>query len=256
MNTSWLLAQASEGMPSAAPSGLGNVNPQSMSGLVNFSAILIIGPILLVLAMVIWLILNSPAGAPFFKALAEWAFNSKQYQRAARWYAKLHEMQELIEGPIYARKAAQSYELAGNLREAQRWYEKGDDWAKVGQLLMEAGNHTQALEVFKSHDLPARLAHCYEVLQNYLEAGLVYEEQLHNLHKAEVFYRKASSSQDIETQLKAKLMLARIYHKLERQEDAQNFFDEVSRVLNSSAQYQEFPELLELHRGVKEKLQL
>lgn len=243
-----LLAQVTAA--SASPD-LSKVNPGNYSTLINYSMIFMLFPAFMMAAIIGYIILNSPMGAPVFRWLADSAFKKKNYLRAAERYAKLHELQVLMEGNIYARKAALSMELGGNLREAQRWYEKADDWVKVGQLLLESGKREQAIEIFKLHDLPARLAHCYEQSDDFLNAGEVYEFQLNNLRKAEQHYKRAANSQDRETFLHAKLRLARVYHQLERPEDAQSAYAEASREIESSVQYQEFPDLLALQAEVR-----
>lgn len=252
----FLLAQASPDVPvglnsPAVQAGTKAINPQQASSLINLSAILLIGPIVLLLVCFAYVVIFSPVGAPLFKIMAESALKNKKYLQAARLYVKLHDMLELMEGTVYARKAAQSFELGGNLREAQDWYAKGEDWAKVGQLLMEAGQYAKALEIYKHHDLPARLAHCYEQLEDPLKAAEVYEKQLKNLHKAEMYYKKAAAFPDKEISLTAKLKLARVFLQLERLDEAQESMLEVSREIASSAQYQEFPELLQLLNDVK-----
>lgn len=247
-----LLAQAVVESP-AAP--LTKVNPNAYSTLINYSMLLMLLPGTLVIVGLVYVLINSPMGSPVFRRLADSAFKRKNYLKAAQLYTKLHDLQVLMEGNVYARKAALSLELGGNLREAQRWYEKADDWAKVGQLMLEAGHRVQAIEVFKAHDLPARLALCYEQGNDHVNAGEVYELQLNNLRKAEQHYKKAAASTDRETYLQAKLRLARVYHQLKRAEDSQIALDEVSREISSSAQYQEFPELLALHRSVEQLLQ-
>lgn len=252
MNGSFLLAQAAnDAIQSPAATRL---NPQQASSLINISALLLIGPMVILIGLIAYVLINSPLGAPLFKPMAEQAFRKKQYAKAAKLYIKLNDLLELMEGSQYARKAAQCFELGGNLREALRWYEKADDWTRVGQLLMEAGDYDKAAEVFAAHQLPAKLAHCYEQSEDFLRAGDVYEFQLKNLHKAEFNYKKAAGSPDKETLLEAKLRLARVYHRLTRSEDARGAFDDASREIASSPQYQEFPDLLNLQRDVRDLL--
>lgn len=258
----FLLAQADIDPPpvletpmGAGPAGPPKMDPAHASSLINISALMLVLPMLVLIGLIAWVVINSPIGAPLFKPLAENAYKNKKYARAAKLYAKLHDMLELMEGGVYARKTAQCYELSGNLREAQRWYEKADDWAKVGQLLMEAGSLDRAVEIFREHNMPSKLAHCYEQIDDPLHAGEVYELQLKNYHKAEVMYKKAGASSDKETSLEAKLRLARVLHQLARAEDARHLFDEVSRELSSSVQYQEFPDLLGLQAEVKSLLE-
>ncbi|MEZ0373131.1 MAG: hypothetical protein ACAI44_28830 [Candidatus Sericytochromatia bacterium] len=236
-------------MPGPSPPSM---NPEHYSALLNMSAILLVVPMSLLALGIAYILFNSPVGAPVYRRMADKAFQKKQYTRAANLYAKLHDLQVLLEGNVYARKAAQCHEFSGNLQEAQIWYEKADDWAKVGQLLMEAGAIERAIEVFRDHDLPSRLAMCYEQLQDHLNAGQIYEFELNNPHKAEVIYKKAVASKDKETSLLGKLMLARVYHRLTRSEEALSTLAEVSREIDSSAQYQEFPDLLDLQQRVRQ----
>lgn len=231
------------------------MNQAQMASLINISALFVVLPMLALIGAIIYIVLNSPIGAPWFRWRAESHFKAKRFEKAAKAYEKLHHMQELVEGPVYGRKAALSHEMSGKLREAIRWYERSEDWPKMGQLLMEAGDHARAAEVFEAHDLPARLALCYEEQENYIAAGEVYELRLHNFHRAEQQYRRAGLSTDPETTLKARLLLARVQHQLGRREEAQSAFAVVHQELDSSVQYQEFPELQALRTEVRQLLE-
>lgn len=248
---SFILAQAMSDTPVTIPS----VNPENVSSLINMSATLVLIPLILIIALFAYIILHSPIGAPVFKRLAEKAFQKKEFSEAARHYAKLHHLQELIEGTAYARKAALSYEMAGNLSEAVRWYGIAEDWGKLGQLYIDTGAMAQAIALFKEKRIPSRLAQCYEQIENYLFAAQIYQFDLQQMHKAELLYRKACQSDDKETLLTAKLMLANLYFHTERKAESLGLFEEVQMELESSVQYQEFPALLQLFNNLERLLQ-
>lgn len=230
-------------------------NPGNFASLMNIATLLLLLSALPLLCFIGYVIINSPIGAPLHKALAERAFAKKNYASAAKGFIKLHDLQANLEGDVYAKKAAQSLELSGNLREARRWYEMAEDWAKLGQLYLEAGQFDEALEIFEKHGLHNRLAQVYELQEQWLKVADIYEKQLKNPHKAEPMYRKALQSEDPETQITAQLSLARLLMAMQRREEAEKFFALAETTLNSSPQYVEFPALWDLHAQVQSSLQ-
>jgi len=230
------------------------MNPESVGSAVNLSMALLFISFVPLALFLGYIIFNSPIGTPIFRWLGERQFQKKQYAKAAQTYIKLHDLQVQLEGFIYAKKAALSLELSGNLREARRWYEKCEDWAKLGQLSLEAGETDAALEIFAEHGLHARMIQVYELKEQWIAAGDVYQEQLQNAHKAENAYRRASHSEDPETKITAELKLAQLYHQMQREQDARELLQSAQTQLQSSPQFVEFPDLLALHSAVREMI--
>ncbi len=230
------------------------MNPQNVGSAVNLSMALLFISFVPLALFVGYIVINSPIGTPIFKALAERHFQKKRYAKAAKAYIKLHDLQVQLEGPVYARKAALSLEFSGNLREARRWYEKSEDWAKLGQLSLEAGETQAALDIFVEHQLYPRMTQVYELKEQWIEAGDIYWEQLQNAHKAENAFRRASHSTDPETKITAELKLASLYHQMKRKEEAQALLERAQAQLQSSPQFVEFPELLALHETVQQNM--
>lgn len=230
------------------------MNPQHVSSAMNLSMILLLVSFVPFVLFLGYVIINSPIGAPLFKGLAERQFQKKRYAKAAKNYIKLHDLQVHLEGLVYAKKAAQSLELSGNLRDARRWYEKAEDWAKLGQLSLEAGETEAAQAIFAEHGLYPRLTQIYELKEQWIAAGDVYWEHLKNAHKAENAFRKASHSPDPETKITAELKLALLYYRLKRQPEAEQCLASAQTQLQSSAQFIEFPDLLALHEMVQQNL--
>lgn len=226
------------------------MDSQNMAALVNVSMFLLILSALPFLAFVGYVVLNSPLATPLVRWRAENAFRKQNYALAAKLYTQLQHWQEHLEGHVYARKAAQSLEMAGSLREALEHYRLAEDWPKVGQLLQETGQMAEAKAVYLEHQLFARLVLCYEQENAFLQAGLLYEQELDKRHKAEQSYKKALNDKDPEVRLSAQLHLVRLYLATERAEEARSLFAEVDQEMNSSAQFQEFPELQALRARV------
>jgi tetratricopeptide (TPR) repeat protein len=200
---------------------------QQMASLINLSSILIILPLLFLALVIIGFILFSPMGTPVFKSLAAWALKNKNYPLAARLFSRLYHWHEIVGGEVYARQAGAAWEQAGDLREALFFYQKGEDWPKVGQLLMETGRPEQAIEVFREHKLPARLAFCYEQMDNFLGAGELYELELDNHHKALRFYDKALQQEHLSAldRIRVRLLMARTSFRLGKKEESLGHFE-------------------------------
>lgn len=196
---------------------------QQMAALINVSALLFIVPLGLIAVLVLGLIIFSPVGTPLFKLLAAWCMRKKRYDLAAWIYARIYHWQELMGGEAYAREAAFAYEKAGNFRKALVFYEKAGDWGKLGQMLLETGHFEQAIEVFRSHNLPARLAFCYEQVGNYIGAGELYECELDNQIKALRLYEKAlqQPSLPLPDRIRVRLLMARTFLRLDKSEESQ-----------------------------------
>ena len=109
---------------------------QQLASLVNFSALLLLVPFGLLLVLAGLFVVMSPLGSPLFKPMAAWALRQKYYPWAATLYARLYDWNELTGGEDFARQAAWSFEQAGDFGRALEFYEKGQDWAKLGQLLL------------------------------------------------------------------------------------------------------------------------
>lgn len=175
------------------------------------------------MALVLGMILFSPMGTPLFKSFADWCYRHKYYKLAAWLYTRLYHWQELMGGTAYARQAALAYEQAGNFREALIFYEKAEEWGKFGQLLLETGNLEEAMEVFRTHRLPARLAFCYEQTGHFIEAGELYEQELDNHIKALRFYEKALQQPSLSPseRIRVRLLMARTFLRLGKPEESQ-----------------------------------
>lgn len=198
-----------------------------------------------------YIIFNSPLAAPLYRSLAERHFKKKKYLPAAKLYQKLHHFQEHLEGLVYAKKAALAYEMAGSIQEALESYRRAQDWPKVGQLLVELGKIEQARELYREQGLHQRLALLYEQENQYLEAGQIYLFELKSLHKANSCLRRACDSSDPERRLQAHLHLSQVHLGLKRLSEARAEFELADREINSSPQFQEFPDLLQLRAQVQ-----
>jgi len=230
------------------------MNGDQFAFLINSSMVLLIASVIPLLAFFAYIVLNSPIATPLVRARAERAFKRQKYALAAKLFLKLQDWQHILEGNVYARKAAQSLEMTGSIKQAIECYRWAEDWPKVGQLLQETGQLEEAKQVYSEHQLFARLALCYEQEGKFLEVGKLYEQELDNLHKAEQHYKKAASNPDPESYLQARLFLARLYVKMQRQEEAQSLLEQVNSEMDASAQYQEFPELQALRAEVSKLL--
>lgn len=201
---------------------------QYAASLLNASAILIVLPLVLLFLAITAFLLFSPLGTPLFKLLAARALQNKNYPMAARLYERIYHWQELMPGSdVYAKQAAFAWEQAGDLRQALSFYQKGEDWGKVGQLLTEMGKMEQAIEVFREHKLPARLAFCYEQTGHFWGAGELYELELDNHHKAQRFYEKALQQDDLLPldRIRVRLLMARASFRLGKKEESQSHFE-------------------------------
>lgn len=230
------------------------MDSQNMAMLVNVSMFLLLLSALPVGIFAAYVVLNSPLATPLVRWRAEKAFRKQNYALAAKLYTQLQHWQEHLEGHVYARKAAQSLEMAGSLREALEHYRLAEDWPKVGQLLQETGQLEEAKAVYREHQLFARLVLCYELENDFLQAGLLYEQELDKRHKAEQNYKKALNDKDPEVRLSAQLYLVRLYLATERAEEARSLFAQVDQEMNSSVQFQEFPELQVLRTTIGQLL--
>lgn len=210
---------------------------QHAASLLNLSAVLIFLPLLLLAAVIAAFLLFSPLGTPLFKSLAAWALQKKNYPLAARLYQRIYHWQELIPGAeVYAKQAAFALEQAGDLRLALSFYEKGEDWAKVGQLLIEMGKMEQAIAIFREHKLPARLAFCYEQSGHFWGAGELYELELDNLHKASRFYEKALLQDELPPldRVRVRLLMARAAFRLGKKEESLSHYEMAEALLAKS----------------------
>lgn len=226
-----------------------NPPPQTAQA-VNVSLLLIILCSLPLFAFFIYIIVNSPVFTPVYKKWADRAMKKKKYAQAAKLYMKLHFFQHQLEGLKYARAAAQAYELNGNLSQAQDAYREAEEWAKLGQMLIESGKFAQAIELFQEHQLYTRLAQAYELQEDFLMAGKIHHHELNNLHKAESFYKRAQRHKDTETRLSAQLFLSLLFHQMNRSDESQEILSETESEINSNPQFQEFPDLLKLRERI------
>lgn len=224
--------------------------PPQTAQAVNLGFYLILACSLPLIGFFVYIVVNSPIFAPVFRILAAQAMKHKKYAWAAKFYSKLHFFQHEIEGLKYAKLAAQAYEFNGDLRKAQESYREAEEWPKLGQMLIEAGKMEQAKELFLEQQLFSRLAQVYELEEDDYQAAQVYHFQLNNLHKAESAYRRAMRASDTEVRLSAQLQLARLYHQRQRRKEAQALLQESLDEINSSPQFQEFPELLKIRDQV------
>jgi tetratricopeptide (TPR) repeat protein len=192
----------------------------AIASLLNLSAMLFFVPLTLLIAGLSWFVLNSPLGTPVVQFFAQRHFQAKRYRKAASLYERLYHFHELMGGKNYARQAAVAHEMSGDLKAALKHYELAEDWGKLGQLQMESGQLEAALESFTRGKLPARLVLCHEQLLNFYQAAVIYEHDLHQLHKARIFYERAESTNDPITQTLASLALVRIDRALGRQEES------------------------------------
>jgi tetratricopeptide (TPR) repeat protein len=203
----------------------------AIASLLNLSAMLFFVPLTLVIAGVSWFILNSPLGTPVIHFWAQRHMQGKRYRKAAVLYERLYHFHELMGGQNYARQAAIAHEMSGDLKAALKYYEQAEDWGKLGQLQMESGHIEAALDSFTRGKLPARVVLCHEQLQNHYEAALIYEHDLHQLHKARIFYERAALNTDEPIQTLAKMGLVRIDRALGRSEEAEHHFQQVQTQL-------------------------
>jgi tetratricopeptide (TPR) repeat protein len=196
---------------------------QQLVSLANFSAAMFLVPFSLLVTLVVLFLLMSPLGSPLFKIIAAWAMRQKYHALAARMYVRLYDWHELTGGETFARQAAWAFEQAGDFRRALEFYEKGEDWAKLGQLLLETGQLEKAVSIFQAYNMPARLAFCYEQAGNYLAAGEIYERELGNTLKALRFYEKALQQDELTlaNRIRVRLMMARAFHHLDKPDEYQ-----------------------------------
>ena len=143
-----------------------------------------------------YIFFKSGVFAPVYLWQANRAFEKKSYKKAAKLYEKMHDFEAVRKGNIYAKKAAQSHELSGALRLAREWYSKARDYAKVGALMVEAGQINEAIALYKEEDLPQRLVLLYEDQGQFLAAADLYH-QLKQPRKEESVYRKAILKGDL-----------------------------------------------------------
>lgn len=215
----------------------------AIASLLNLSALLFFVPLTLVITGVSWFILNSPLGTPVIHFWAQRHMQGKRYRKAAALYERLYHFHELMGGKNYARQAAIAHEMSGDLKAALKYYELAEDWGKLGQLQMESGQVEAALESFTRGKLPARLVLCHEQLLNYYEAAVIYEHDLHQLHKARIFYERAEANTDGPVQTLAMLGLARIDHTLGRSEEAEKHVQHLHDHLNAQPHLLTHPEI-------------
>jgi len=225
-----------------------------MASILNFSALMFFVPFSLLVLLVLGFLIYSPLGTPLFKSLAAWCLSKKKYAESAWLYSRVYHWQELMEGSsVFARQAAFAYEQAGNLRLSLEFYEKGEDWNKVGQLLMEMGKTEQALALFKEKKLPARLAFYYEQNENYLGAGELYELELNNSHKALRFYEKGLQQEKLPPleRIRARFLLARVCFHLDKKEESYTHYGMAETLISRLDAPLEDMHVLALERAVQ-----
>ncbi len=220
----------------------------------NLSMILLVVSILPFMGFFAYVLLRSPLFSPVYVWRAKRAYKKKSYARAAKLYERLHDLEGVRKGNMYAKKAAQSHELAGQLRVARDWYAKAADYNKVGALMVEAGQIEDAIALYQQEKMPQRLALLYENQESFLEAAAIYRE-LKQPRKEESMYRKATFKGDPAGAQEAKLHLARLYHQLQRVEESRRFFEEASAAIENEPALQQSSKLLKLRDDVAFLLQ-
>jgi tetratricopeptide (TPR) repeat protein len=216
----------------------------------NIALLLLFASVLPFLGLFAYIVFKSPVFSPVHHWRAERAFRAKRYARAAKLYERLHDFESLRLGNVYAKKAALSYELSGQLRLARDWYVKAQDFNKVGALLIEQGKTEEAIALYTTENMPQRLAQLYEDQERYIDAAKVYQD-LKQFRKQENLYRKAVIKGDEAVAHKARLLLAQLYTQQQRIEEARRFFDEASAALAHSDAYDHLSELLTLRDQVE-----
>lgn len=216
----------------------------------NMAMLLLFASVLPFLGFFGYILFKSPVFSWVHHFRAERAFASKRYAKAAKLYDRLHDFESIRLGNVYAKKAALSYELCGQLRLARDWYAKAQDFHKVGTLLVEQGKVEEAIALYQEENLPQRLAQLYEDQENYLEAAKVYQD-LKQSRKQENLYRKAMIKGDDAMAQEARLLLAQLYTQQQRTEEARRFFDEASAAMAHSDAYDHLGDLLTLRDQVE-----
>lgn len=216
----------------------------------NIAMILLVLSVMPLLAFFGYVVFKSPVFSFVHHWRAEKAFAQKNYTKAAQLYDRLHDFESIRQGNIYARKAALSYELSGQLRLARDWYIKAQDFSKVGALLVEAGKIEEAIALYQEENLPQRLAQLYEDQESFVDAAQVYK-LLRQPRKQENMYRRAMIKGDDASVQEAKLLLAQLYLEQKRTEEAQRFFDEANTAMAESSAYDHLSALLKLRDQVE-----
>lgn len=216
----------------------------------NMAMLLLFASILPFIGFFAYVALKSPLLSPLHHWRAERAFAAKRYAQAAKIYDLLHDFEAIRQGNVYAKKAALSYELSGQLRLARDWYAKAQEHHKVGALLVEQGKVEEAIALYQAENLPQRLAQLYEDQERYLEAARIYQN-LKQTRKQEALYRKAMIKGDEAMAQEARLLLAQHYTQQQRIEEARRFFNEASTALAESNAYDHLPHLLSLRDQVE-----
>lgn len=176
---------------------------ENFVSLFNTSALLFLMSMLIIFIIVSFFILNSPLANPIYRLLADITFKQKKYAFSLKCYKKLFDLNEFLgNSSQYANKTALCHEHLGNFEQAINWYKKTENWAKVGQLNLDIGHLEEAIPYFSKLKNYNRLAHCYELLEDYHQVGLIYLEQLNNKRKAFQYFEKAlPETMDIPTTL-------------------------------------------------------
>lgn len=216
----------------------------------NLSMLLLVFSVLPFLGFFGYILFKSPVLSPLHHWRAERAFAAKDYPKAARLFDRLHDFEALRQGNIYAKKAALSYELSGQLRLARDWYAKAQDFSKVGALLVESGKVNDAIALYQSENLPQRLAQLYEDQERFVEAAQVYRD-LKQARKQENMYRKAMIKGDDAKAQEARLLLAQLFIEQKRLEEARRFFAEASEAMASTDAYDQLSGLLQLRDQIE-----
>lgn len=229
----------------------------AIAALFNLSALLFFIPLLIMVGIALFFILNSPAGTPFFKKAAAYFLKKERFAWAAYCYEKLYHFQLLLgNSKEYGRQAAFCYEQLLQIPEALSWYIKIEDWGKVGQLYMDTGKFEKAEAIFSDYKMFNRLAYCYERQHKYMELGDLYETRLGNPQKALRFYEKALEKTPATTEQLAELQLRiiRTCLQLNRTAEAQQKWQELSTLFQAKPHFASHPTLKKLGTEVKAML--
>lgn len=229
-------------------------NGSALAALFNLSALLFFIPLLIMVGIALFFILNSPAGTPFFKRAATYFLKKERFAWAAYCYERLYHFQLLLgNSKEYGRQAAFCYEQLHQIPEALSWYTKIEDWGKVGQLYMDSGKFEKAETIFRDYKMFSRLAYCYERQHKYGELGDLYETLLGSPQKALRFYEKALEKTPPATEQRAELQLRliRTCLQLNRTTEAQQKWQDLATLFQAKPHLASHPTLKKLETEVK-----
>lgn len=228
------------------------------ASLFNLSILLFVIPVLILMGVVAFFLLNSPAGSPLFQSAAHFFMKRQNFALAAYCYEKLYQFKFLLgEGKEHARQAAFCYEQLHHMSEAIAWYTKIQDWSKIGQLYVDMGKFDKAEAVFQDAQLHSRLAYCYELQNKHYEVAGLYDTLLGNAHKALRFYEKAliaTASLSPERQAEIQLHIIRLLIQIKRTEEANQRWQILGQLFMEKPHLQTDPTLKRLESEVKDLL--